>query len=170
MSTDENAKSFLTKFKLLSESSHLAAAVDDPLQTIFCAWQWLSERQTFREVHWVFWEIKDKTFQRAMATQSSNEGETYKREYRRIKSLVSSAYVRQTSVSFPPMLALPIKLWRVAETCSANKRHMCADCYVVYVIYSIYSHPVFLRNWKRWKFEFLMQHIFTMGSAEQETV
>lgn len=34
-----------------------------------------------------------------MATQSTNEEEVYKREYQRIKSLVSSAYVRQTSVS-----------------------------------------------------------------------
>lgn len=34
-----------------------------------------------------------------MATQSSTDDGAYKREYRRIKSLVSSAYVRQTSVS-----------------------------------------------------------------------
>lgn len=32
-----------------------------------------------------------------IATQSNDEG--YKREYRRIKSLVESSYVRQTSVS-----------------------------------------------------------------------
>lgn len=34
-----------------------------------------------------------------MATQSGADENNYKREYRRIKSLVSSAYVRQTSVS-----------------------------------------------------------------------
>lgn len=34
-----------------------------------------------------------------MATQTSADEGLYKREYRRIKSLVSSAYVRQTSVS-----------------------------------------------------------------------
>lgn len=34
-----------------------------------------------------------------MATQNSKDEEVYKREYQRMKSLVSSAYVRQTSVS-----------------------------------------------------------------------
>lgn len=35
-----------------------------------------------------------------MATKSTKDEEVYKREYQRIKSLVSSAYVRQTSVSY----------------------------------------------------------------------
>lgn len=35
-----------------------------------------------------------------MATQGSKDEEVYKREYRRIKSLVSSSYIRQTSVRY----------------------------------------------------------------------
>lgn len=35
-----------------------------------------------------------------MSTQGTKGEEVYKREYRRIKSLVSSSYIRQTSVRF----------------------------------------------------------------------
>lgn len=64
------------------------------------------------------WKFISETVTSEMATQAKADDESYKREYRRIKSLVSSAYVRQTSVSF--FLASVLrrsKLWGIAGTC-----------------------------------------------------
>lgn len=64
------------------------------------------------------WKFISETVTSEMATQAKADDESYKREYRRIKSLVSSAYVRQTSVSF--FLASVLRrseLWGIAGTC-----------------------------------------------------
>lgn len=81
-----------------------------------------------------------------MATQSSTDEETYKREYSRIKTLVSSAYVRQTSVSSLNFEELEKR---------ASESHMCFNCYVMVVIYSIYSSLAIENEAERKVFSFL---------------
>lgn len=70
--------------------------------------------------------ISDKncfSLRETMATQTSTDDGLYKREYRRIKSLVSSAYVRQTSVSFNVCVFFPLKFEESTER--AWRSHMC---------------------------------------------
>lgn len=117
----KNWKSFSNRFKFLSDSSHLAR-----LPNIFEVWFFLWTLI----VHERKGTILKKT---TMATQNSTDEETYKREYCRIKSLVSSAYVRQTSVSS----LHASKFWGIEQTCFAVAHVF--NCYVTAVIYSTNS-------------------------------
>lgn len=124
-------------------------------RTFVCRWKFIRE------------EVKSE-----MATQAKADDESYKREYRRIQSLVSSAYVRQTSVSFLPPSCTAQNL----KNCGNVLRcRTCAfNCYVRDVIYSIHSRPMsafcaadekncyWIRGTK--EVSIVMQHIRRMGS------
>lgn len=84
-----------------------------------------------------------------MATQSTKDDEVYKREYQRIKSLVSSAYVRQTSVSHSLSESWECTLWGIASTCaSLFKFFLRQTCVSITLLcmwwHMIYSHIHFL--------------------------
>ena len=70
-----------------------------------------------------------------MATQSTKDEEVYKREYQRIKSLVSSAYVRQTSVS----QSLQVYFMKnCLNVCITFQRRPTANmCFNYFIIYSV---------------------------------
>lgn len=124
-----------SKFKLLSEPSVIAFSSDIVTETDFfldCCWCSL-----------VLWHCESslkittvivERFRITMATESTTDEGNYKREYRRIKSLVSSAYVRQTSVS---SVLFKSEFWQNSQDVLGIRTCYC-DCYVTDVIYSIY--------------------------------
>jgi hypothetical protein len=93
-----------------------------------------------------------------MATQSSPDEEMYKREYCRIKTLVSSAYVRQTSVSF----VYASKFWEIGKTCLAITHVPQLLCHGCDLLKLYFFDNLELRG--EGKVSALMQHISRMGS------
>lgn len=156
-------KSSSVRFNFPSESPNSVVPAAESSQTLanLC----LSRR----------WKFISGAVTSEMATQAKADDESYKREYRRIKSLVSSAYVRQTSVSFFLASVLRRLLGALRNCGNVLRCRTCAfNCYVMDVIYSILPAPcqpsalstrkIVIEFGGMKEVSIVMQHIRRMGS------